>query len=79
MMKKTKDDWGWVEVNFTDWRSAVDKRMLDVYAITIEDSGFEDEDLRSHWGEKESPFEFVLWFGNKYDLAPKEAFGLRLK
>jgi hypothetical protein len=53
--------------------------MLDVYAITIDDSGFEDDDLRSHWEDKESPFEFVLWFGNKYDLDPKEAFGLVLK
>ena len=78
-MKKRKDDWAWVEINFTEWRNAVDRRMLDVYAITIDDSGFEDDDLRSHWEDKESPFEFVLWFGNKYDLDPKEAFGLVLK
>jgi hypothetical protein len=63
-MKKAKDDWAWVEINFTDWREAVDRRMLDVYAITIDDSGFEDDDLRSHWEDKESPFEFVLWFGS---------------
>ncbi len=78
-MKKRKDDWAWVEINFTDWRNAVGRRMLDVYAITIEDSGFEDDDLRSHWEEKESPFEFVSWFGNKYDLDPREAFGHLLK
>ena len=34
-MKKLKGDWAWVEISFTDWRDAVDRRMLDVYSITI--------------------------------------------
>jgi hypothetical protein len=51
-MKKLKDDWAWVEIGFADWRNAVNRRMDDVYGITLEDSGFEDEDLKSHWEEK---------------------------
>jgi hypothetical protein len=32
--------------------------------------------LKSHWEMKQSPYEFVEWFGNKYDLDPKSAVGL---
>jgi phage-related protein len=78
-MKKPKDEWAWTDVDFEGWRGAVDRRMLEVYAISIEDSGFDDDVLRYHWEEKESPFEFVLWFGNKYDLDPIETFGHALK
>jgi hypothetical protein len=36
----------------------------------------DDEYLMSHWKDKEPPFEFVGWYGNKYDLDPKSAFGV---
>jgi hypothetical protein len=30
----------------------------------------------THWEMKQSPYEFVEWFGMKYDLDPKWAVGL---
>lgn len=70
-MENLKDEWAWTDVSFTDWRKAVDKRMLDIYVITIDDSGIDDEYLMSHWRMKQSPYEFVEWFGIKYDLTTR--------
>jgi hypothetical protein len=70
-MKKRNDGWTWTNVSFAEWRTAVDERMLDIYVITIEDSGVDDEYLMSHWRMKQSPYEFVEWFGIKYDLTPR--------
>ena len=75
-MAKSKDYWAWKEINFREWRNAVDHRLKDIYVITIDDAGIEDERLTSHWEMKQSPWEFVEWFGNKYDLDPKSAIGL---
>jgi hypothetical protein len=44
--------------------------------ITIDDAGIDNGFLTSHWEMKLSPYEFVEWFGNKYDLDPKSAVGL---
>jgi hypothetical protein len=55
---------------YRDWRDAVDKRLHQIYCITIEDAGFDEEYLISHWQSNEAPFDFVEWFGNKYDLDP---------
>jgi len=74
-MKKLKDEWAWTEISFAKWRAAVNRRLKSVYAITINDAGIDNEFLTSHWEMKQSPFEFVEWFGNKYDLDPKSAFG----
>jgi hypothetical protein len=41
------------------------------YGITIDDSGVDDEYLMPHWQMKQSPYEFVEWFGIKYDLTPR--------
>ena len=75
-MAKSKDYWTWEEMSFREWRKAVDRRLKDIYGITIDDAGIEDERLKSHWEMKQSPWEFVEWFGNKYDLDPKNAFGI---
>ena len=75
-MAKSKDYWTWEEISFLEWRNAVDRRLQDIYITTIDDAGIEDERLTSHWEMKQSPWEFVEWFGNKYDLDPKSAFGL---
>jgi hypothetical protein len=75
-MKKLKDEWAWTEISFAKWRAAVNRRLKNVYAITINDAGIDDEFLTSHWEMKQSPFEFVEWFGTKYDLDPKSAVGL---
>ena len=52
----------------------MDQRLEEIYVLTIDDAGIDDELLRAHWEENEPPFEFVIWYGNKYDLDPKEAF-----
>jgi hypothetical protein len=75
-MKKEKDDWAWTEISFAKWRFAVNRRLKDIYVITIRNAGIDDEMLKSHWEMKQSPYEFVEWFGIKYDLDPKSAFGL---
>ena len=59
-----------IEKPYRDWRDAVDQRLHQIYCITIEDAGFDDEYLIHHWRSNEAPFEFVEWFGNKYDLDP---------
>jgi hypothetical protein len=69
-MNPPKAGWSWSEIGFVDWRRIVDLRLREVYAITAEDAGFEDEYLKSHWVDKEPPFEFVRWYGEKYDLEP---------
>ncbi|NEU98811.1 hypothetical protein [Bradyrhizobium uaiense] len=74
-MNHLEDGWAWTDATFTEWRAAVDRRLEDVYAISIDDAGIDDALLRSHWEEKEAPFEFVSWFGNKYDLDPSQMFG----
>ena len=68
-----QDGWSWAEIGFTEWRRAVDQQLGEIYAITIEDAGINDKSWGAHWEEREWPFEFVLWYGNKYDLDPKEA------
>jgi hypothetical protein len=40
-MNPHKDGRSWSEIGFTDWRRAVDLRLEEVYAITIEDAGFD--------------------------------------
>jgi hypothetical protein len=75
-MKELDDKWAWADIGFAEWREAVDSRLKDIYLITIDDAGIDDEFLTSHWEMKQSPYEFVEWFGSKYDLDPKFAVGL---
>ncbi|MBR0773746.1 hypothetical protein JQ625_02780 [Bradyrhizobium diazoefficiens] len=75
-MRKSNDGWSWTEQSLKEWRNVVDQRLRKVYAISIADAGIDDELLKSHWEEKESPFDFVQWFGNKYDLDPQSIFGV---
>ncbi len=56
--------------SYLDWRDAVDERLNQIYCITIEDAGFGEDYLVDHWRSNEAPFEFVEWYGNKYDLDP---------
>ena len=75
-METAEDGWEWKEISFAEWRAVVDRRFEDIYLITIDDAGIDDERLSSHWQMKQSPYEFVEWFANKYDLDPKSAIGL---
>lgn len=72
-MENSKEDPALVEIGFSEWCDAVNRLLLDRYAVSIEDVGVDDEWLEPHWGYKELPLEFVLWFGVKYDLDPKIA------
>jgi hypothetical protein len=54
--------------SYRDWHDSVDQRLLQIYCITIEDAGTDEEYLMNHWQSNETPFDFVEWFGNKYDL-----------
>jgi hypothetical protein len=56
--------------SYRDWCAAVDLRLSQIYCITIEDAGFDEEYLINHWQSNETPFEFAEWYGNKYDLDP---------
>ncbi|MBX9646858.1 MAG: hypothetical protein K2X57_07365 [Xanthobacteraceae bacterium] len=56
--------------SYGDWRSAVDERLQEIYCITIEDAGFDEDYLIRHWQSDEAALEFVAWYGNKYDLDP---------
>jgi len=53
---------------YPEWRDAVDKRLLEIYCITIADAGFDEKYLTDLWQSNEHPSAFVEWFGNKYDL-----------
>jgi hypothetical protein len=75
-MKNLKDGWTWADTSFAEWRNNIDHRLEEIYVITIVDAGIDDEFLKSHWKMKQSPYEFVEWFGKKYDLDPKSAVGL---
>jgi hypothetical protein len=60
--------------SYRDWRGAVDARLLQIYCITIADAGIDEKYLIDHWQSNEAPFEFVEWFGIKYDLDPMPSF-----
>jgi hypothetical protein len=55
---------------YSDWRNAVDSRLREIYSITIEDAGLDEEYLMKHWQSDETALEFVAWYGEKYDLDP---------
>ena len=59
-----------METSYRDWRGAVDNRLQEIYCITIEDAGFDEEYLIRHWRSNEPALEFAEWFANKYDLDP---------
>jgi hypothetical protein len=44
-MKTIKDGWTWEEMSFAKWRTAVDRRLEEIYLITINDAGVDDEFL----------------------------------
>ena len=58
------------ENSYNYWRGVVDKRLQEIYCITIEDAGFDEDYLTHHWRSNEPAFEFVKWFGDKYGLEP---------
>jgi hypothetical protein len=75
-MTENNESRTWIE-SFVDWRNGVDKRMFDVFVISIVDAGIDNVQLKSHWEMRQSPYEFVEWFGRKYDLTSRDEVGLK--
>jgi hypothetical protein len=59
-----------INMQYSDWRKAVDGRLQQIYCITIDDIGFNEEYLIDCWESQEMPFDLVEWFGKKFDLDP---------
>jgi hypothetical protein len=72
-VESNADGWAFNGMSFSDWRRVVDEKLVADYGITIEDSGVDDDYLKTHWEMRQSPYEFVEWFGIKYDLDPVSA------
>lgn len=60
---------------FAEWKRSVDKLMLKNYAVNTVDAGIDEERLRSHWSGRDTPHQFVEWYGAKYDLTPVAEWG----
>ena len=52
---------------FTEWKRDVDRAMLADYGINIIDAGIDDDRLRQHWMEEQSPK--ILWNGSQSSTA----------
>jgi hypothetical protein len=59
-----------IDKSYRDWRVAVDRRLHQIYCITIADAGIDEGYLIDRWSSDQEPLDFVEWFGNKYDLSP---------
>lgn len=73
-MESSQGSRTWTEASYSRWKSAVNKRLVAIYGMTIVDSGVDDEYLTVHWEMKQSPYDFVEWFGTKYDLDPISSY-----
>ena len=74
-MESEQDSRKWKEQSYPRWKLAVNRRLRKIYGITIVASGVDDEYLNVHWEMKQSPYDFVDWFGMKYDLDPVSDYG----
>ena len=63
--------------SYREWRDAVDQRLHQIYCITIEDAGMNEEYLIHHWRSNEASSDFVEWFGDKHALTSAWEVGLR--
>jgi hypothetical protein len=61
--------------HFAEWKRDVDLLMLADYRINSIDAGIDDDRLRQHWKEEQSPKGFVEWFAIKYGLTPISEWG----
>lgn len=63
---------------FTQWKREVDELMHVDYAITIVDSGIDDDELYKYWKSQLSANEFVEWVATKYNLTSVAEWKRRL-
>ena len=66
-----------IQRSYREWLETVEKRFLEIYCITISDTGLGEEFFIDHWQSNEAPAEFVEWFGSKHDLTSAWEVGLR--
>ncbi len=59
---------------FAKWRDRLDRYMIKKYALSIELSGWDDEKLRRHFDDGDTPEETVEFYAEKYDLVSREDF-----
>lgn len=55
-------------VSEDSWFTEVDRQLRRDWCISAADAGLSREELKRHWAEGLSPFDFVEWFAEKYDL-----------
>ena len=67
-MKQTTD------MDFAKWRSRLDRYMIKKYALSIKLSGWDDQRLRRHFDDGDTPEETVEFYAEKYDLVSREDF-----
>ena len=58
------------------WGDRVNAILREHYAITLEDAGFSEDDIRDYFRREPEPTEFVRWYATKYDLDHLSAWGL---
>jgi hypothetical protein len=63
-----------IKLNFSKWVECADKLFQQHYAVTMEDIGFSEDDLRRVWKTDETPDEYVKWYAEKYDLTHRSVY-----
>jgi hypothetical protein len=58
------------------WSVRVNEIMKKHYAITIEDAGLSEDDIRHHFRGEPDPAAFVKWYATKYDLDHVSTWGI---
>lgn len=76
MKAKTDEPKGVKQVMlFDEWKEEVNEEMKKQWGITWHDASGDIEPLRNGYEQGDSPKEFATWWGDKYDLDPKEPWG----
>ena len=55
-------------ISFMRWRQTVDQTLSSNFAITINDAGIPESDLRKGWQSHQTAKEYVAYYSEKYDL-----------
>lgn len=58
--------------SFKTFRSAVDRELTARYGLTWADAGGDAQQLAAAITLAQTPADFVRWWGEKYDLTPRE-------
>jgi hypothetical protein len=62
------------EKNFTKWCNQLNRYMIEKYALSIEFSGWDDDQLRRHYNDGDTPEETVEFHAEKFDFVSREDF-----